>query len=191
MGELGCKLCCVSWKEYWADAGNKMDCSATLILFAVGVLWADPTIYISDETMRYFTILRLLRLVRLLAQVSTDESVQFTKKRLFYRRFTVNSFPSILSVISLSNYMLYNPPGDRNLSHKSPSQVERFAFICTCIWKMMMASKEAIGLLFGILYIYATLGVMMFGGLIYDGNEGELSKPEHEHEPDPVLIYQR
>mmetsp|Transcript_97632 Transcript_97632/g.279235 ORF Transcript_97632/g.279235 Transcript_97632/m.279235 type:complete len:464 (+) Transcript_97632:1339-2730(+) len=117
MGELGCKLCCISWKEYWADAGNRMDCSATLILFAVGVLWADPTIYISDETMRYFTILRLLRLVRLLAQV------------------------------------------------------ERFAFICTCIWKMMMASKEAIGLLFGILYVYATMGVMLFGGLIYDGNE--------------------
>jgi hypothetical protein len=73
--------------------------------------------------MRYFTILRLLRLVRLLAQV------------------------------------------------------ERFAFICTCIWKMMMASKEAIGLLFGILYVYATMGVMLFGGLIYDGNEGELSDP--------------
>merc|ERR1712178_312071 len=36
---------------------------------------------------------------------------------------------------------------------------------------MLMASKEAIGLLFGCMYVYAFLGVMLFGGLIYDGNK--------------------
>ena len=36
---------------------------------------------------------------------------------------------------------------------------------------MFLASADAIGLLFGCLFIYAVAGVMMFGGLIFDGND--------------------
>jgi len=114
--ELLMRLSCVSFLEFWDDNSNKFDAMATITLFVIGVLWADPDIYISDTTLRYFTILRLLRLLRLLAQM------------------------------------------------------ERFAFICQCIWRMLLASKEAIGLLFACMYMYSAAGVMLFGGLIYDGN---------------------
>ena len=36
---------------------------------------------------------------------------------------------------------------------------------------MFLASSDAIGLLFGCLFIYAVAGVMLFGGLIFDGND--------------------
>ena len=39
------------------------------------------------------------------------------------------------------------------------------------IWRMFLASSDAIGLLFGCLFIYAVAGVMLFGGLIFDGND--------------------
>ena len=45
---------------------------------------------------------------------------------------------------------------------------ERFSFIAKCIWRMMIASRDAIGLLFACCYLYAVLGVMLFGGLVYD-----------------------
>jgi hypothetical protein len=51
------------------------------------------------------------------------------------------------------------------------ASLPQFSFICGCIWRMLMASKEAIGLLFGCMYLYAFAGVMLFGGLIYEGNE--------------------
>lgn len=114
--ELILRLSCISFNEYWDDNSNKFDFAATMTLFVIGVLWADPDIYISDQTLRYFTILRLLRLLRLLASMDT------------------------------------------------------FGFICQCIWRMLLASKEAIGLLFACMYVYSALGVMIFGGLIYDGN---------------------
>ena len=36
---------------------------------------------------------------------------------------------------------------------------------------MFLASSDAIGLLFGCLFVYAVAGVMLFGGLIFDGND--------------------
>lgn len=114
--ELAVRLSVVSFREYIDSNSNKFDLFATITLFIVGVVWAYPYIHIDDETLRYFTILRLLRLLRLFAQL------------------------------------------------------ERFEFICQCIWRMINASKEAIGLLFGTMFTYSAIGMLLFGGLIYDGN---------------------
>jgi hypothetical protein len=51
------------------------------------------------------------------------------------------------------------------------ASLPQFSFIMGCMWRMLIASKEAIGLLFGCMYLYAFAGVMMYGGLIYEGNE--------------------
>uniref|UniRef100_A0A7S2MR56 EF-hand domain-containing protein n=2 Tax=Octactis speculum TaxID=3111310 RepID=A0A7S2MR56_9STRA len=51
------------------------------------------------------------------------------------------------------------------------SKIERFQFICGCIWGMLCGSSEQMGLLFFALYAWAYTGVMVFGGLVYDNNE--------------------
>jgi len=51
------------------------------------------------------------------------------------------------------------------------ASLEKFQFIANCISRMFAASADAIGLIFGICVAYAYAGTMLFGGLIYDGNE--------------------
>jgi len=116
MCELCLRLCVVPFIEYWSQASNKFDFFATVTLFSAGVCWAAPQIYVPEEMLRFFLLLQMLRLLRLL------------------------------------------------------SRVPQLTFIIGCMVRMMQASSEAIGLLFGVLYLYAFLGVLLFGGLIYDLN---------------------
>jgi two pore calcium channel protein len=50
------------------NTANRFDLFVTVILLAVSVVWATPHIYVPQEALRYFTILRLLRLLELVKQ---------------------------------------------------------------------------------------------------------------------------
>jgi len=115
--ELCLRLCVVPFIEYWSQASNQFDFFATITLFVAGLCWAIPQIYVPQDMLRFFLLLQMLRLLRLL------------------------------------------------------NRVPQLTFIISCIVRMVRASQEAIGLLFGALFLYSFLGVLLFGGLIYDANE--------------------
>jgi len=85
-------LLVVPFDRYWLKAANRFDILLTLLLATVSTLWLIPAVYIADDTLRYFNLLRLLSLFKLFAH-----STQF--------KFVADSFVRIslgcLPVVSL------------------------------------------------------------------------------------------
>jgi len=69
--ELALKLTTIPFTKYWLYARNKFDCTITLLLLLISLLWLLPFVHISPETLRFFSILRLLRLLELIGRLPT------------------------------------------------------------------------------------------------------------------------
>ncbi|GMH46792.1 hypothetical protein TrVE_jg9970 [Triparma verrucosa] len=65
MFELSIKLATVPWTKFLAFRSNLFDAVVTLLLFAASVVWAVPSVHVSSDLYRHFSILRLLRLIEL------------------------------------------------------------------------------------------------------------------------------
>jgi hypothetical protein len=73
VAELGVKVTCIPWGRYWLYTTNRFDFIMTLVLVNISILWALPQVYISNETLRFFAILRLLRMLDLVAKLPRYE----------------------------------------------------------------------------------------------------------------------
>ena len=66
--ELSLKLATIPFDKYWLEGANRFDFFVTNLLLVVSIVWVSPSIIIPQEALRYFTILRLLRLLELVKQ---------------------------------------------------------------------------------------------------------------------------
>jgi len=117
MLEVACKLLVYSWPNYWASGENKFDFVVSVTLFLIGICTLfHPFGGLSHDIMRYFNILRILRMMKLLMQVP------------------------------------------------------RFERMSNCIVKLVLISSD-IAVLMGLtVWMFAAVGVQMFGGLLYAEN---------------------
>ncbi|GMI43130.1 hypothetical protein TrCOL_g9080 [Triparma columacea] len=67
-GELCVKLATIPFTKYWIKTANRFDFFVTVVLLTVSIVWAAPSVPVPQEALRYFTILRLLRLLELIKQ---------------------------------------------------------------------------------------------------------------------------
>ncbi|GMI17234.1 hypothetical protein TrLO_g3296 [Triparma laevis f. longispina] len=91
--ELIIILITTPWTKFTAFRSNLFDCFVTLLLFTASVVWAIPTINLSSDLLRYFSILRLLRLVEL---VKETDRFGFISDCIV--SMSEGSLPSILTV---------------------------------------------------------------------------------------------
>lgn len=115
--ELGVRLAVDSPQEYFSVLGQKFDCIAILAPFVAGILFLLPQKYFGRDELVYLSVLRTLRLLRLLASTET------------------------------------------------------FSFIAGCTWRVVSGSHAPFALLLAVMYVFASIGGNLFGGLIFDGNE--------------------
>ena len=67
--ELATKITTIPFDKYWLYSGNRFDFVVTIALLIISVLWAIPQVHIDSETLRFFSIIRLLRLLELPARI--------------------------------------------------------------------------------------------------------------------------
>jgi hypothetical protein len=78
----------IPFDRYWSKFSNKFDVVVTLVLVVVCILWLDPYVLITSQTIRYFNLLRLLQLSRL-----TLRSKSFTFIADSFLRILLGSLP--------------------------------------------------------------------------------------------------
>jgi two pore calcium channel protein len=76
VGEVGLKLCVISFSEYWALRSNQFDFFTTWMLLASSVLDELAQSVSGGNIKRYMNILRLLRLLRVIKQLKRFQRVQ-------------------------------------------------------------------------------------------------------------------
>lgn len=66
---LCCELLVTPFGEFWLQPKNRFDFCVTILLFATAVYWALPCTDVGPDLLHYLTILRVLRLLNLLATI--------------------------------------------------------------------------------------------------------------------------
>lgn len=74
--EVVMKLCIWSWQEYWTSYDNRFDFISTAALASSGTLFL--TKHIDHDTLRYVNLLRILRLLKMLANTDSFSGVMRT-----------------------------------------------------------------------------------------------------------------
>lgn len=119
------KIAAMSWRKYWAAAGNRYDFVVMLFLFGGAAYILLPFGENYPELIRYLVALRCLRLVALLADIPR--------------------FSDLVRIFSL----------------------------------ILPATLPLLSFFFLSLYAFSAVGVIIFGGLIYEGNPA-LDENVHE-----------
>lgn len=100
IGEMGAKLLCFGWREYWSEAWNVLDGSlvlCSLVEIALHVVFAELTLDVTP-------MLRMLRILRILRSLRTVRSMPTLYKMT--ASFTA-SLPQVANLVVLVFFMCF------------------------------------------------------------------------------------
>jgi len=80
LAEVWLKLCYWSWREYWTSVDNRFDFFTTMILACAGLAYCITDV--SSNVLRFFNLLRLVRMLKALNNIRAYRETWFIIERM-------------------------------------------------------------------------------------------------------------